>query len=407
MIEFIFRHSLLIGLATVVLLIGEATPNERLVLFGLPLNTAVVVGLGLASLVISTSVQAVRFAGLAFLFLIVGVVYGLALSDNPDYGLYKGLNLIVVSLTVIIVYHHFYVQGEQDRLWTLVVLIMLAYLLAAFLYKLQNGLWDRQTLFLMNGPIVFGRLMSMAAVLSLLFLRGPLRVALFLLFTIAVFWSSSKGPLLALAVVLGLYMIAQRRLIVLSLVGILASLVLLLVPELLFDLLRLLDGSGRIAVILESALIGSQLSDAQAVTFGARLSAFNETITLIVQHPMGVGLGDWQAHTRELVDYPHNIFLEAFAEMGLVFGSLFLIPYLWPLVMAQNPLRWVTLLFVINQQVSGDILDSRYWLIFGILSCLPVRAPAREQTTPGLPDLQLAFGSIQGTHIVYGKRKSS
>ena len=406
MIDFALRHSLLISLATVVLLIGEATPNPRLILFGLPLNTAVVVGLGLAALVISTSVQAVRFVGLAFLLLIIAVVYGLTLSDNSDYGPYKGLNLIAVSLAVVVVFHHYHVQGEQDRLWTLVVLIMLVYLLAAVLYKVQNGFWDRQTLFLMNGPIVFGRLMGMAAILSLLFLRGPLRLAMFLLFTAAVFWSSSKGPLLALAIVLGLIMIANRRLVMLSVAGIVVSLVLLLVPELLFDLLRLLDGTGRIAVIVESALSGSQLSDSHAVTFGARLDAFTQTIKLIIQHPMGVGLGDWQAHTRQPVDYPHNFFLEVFAEMGLIFGFLFLIPYLWPLAMAQNPLRWVTLLFVINQQVSGDILDSRYWLIFGILSCLPVRARADAQKAAPLPEIRLALDSIRGGSIVYGKRNS-
>lgn len=404
MIDFLFRSSPLIGVATIVLMIGEATPNERMIFFGLPLNTVIVAGLALYSLVIATSLQAVRFAGMAFLCIVVSILYGLTLSGFSDYGLYKSLNLILASLPVIIVFHHYYTRGQQDQLWTLVILIMLAYLIAAIFYKLQNGFWDRQTLFLMNGPIVFGRLMSMAAILSLLFLRGPQRLVAFTLCLAAVFWSSSKGPLVALLLVICLYMVAQRRLIVLSVFAAVASVFVILAPDLVLDFVRLVDGTKRIAIVAESLLSGVQIPDVYTVSFTARLGAYFETIKLIMQYPMGIGLGEWQTYAKEPIEYPHNFFLEVFAEFGLVFGSLFMIPYLYPLVMAQNQLRWVTLLFAFNQQVSGDILDSRYWLIFGILSCLPVQERAPKTATISV---RLDPKPIQGTNIVYGHRKRS
>ncbi|MGH1480687.1 MAG: O-antigen ligase family protein [Geminicoccales bacterium] len=373
MIAFLFRHSFWIGIAVAILLVGEANPNERLVYFSLPLNTAMVVILAATALMTPTAVESLRFTGWSFFLISISLVYGLTLSQNFEYALYKGANLFVIVLTISVSFQYYYKNNQQDKLWKVVILIMLAYLIGALLFKLKNGFWDRQVVFLMNGPIVFARLMGMAAILTLLFTKGPLRIALFTIFLLAVLWSSSKGPLLAMILVLALMMIAHGRLVALSIIAIIIVTPFLLIPEQVFNVIRLLDGTGRIAVIIESLTLGSELSDAHSVTFGSRSTAYIKTLHLIAQYPMGVGLGDWQIHTREIIQYPHNFFLEAISELGVIFGILFVLPYVWSIFGAKNKLLWVVIFFAINQQVSGDLLDSRYWLLFGVLACLPTR----------------------------------
>ena len=368
---FLYRHAFWIGLAVGVLLIGEVAPNERLILFEVPLNTLMIVLLLGAAVLSGTAIQSLRFFGLPFLLLSISIIYGLALSQDLDYGLYKAGNLCVVSLAILMTFHHYYINNQQNYLWNFVIFVMLVYFLLAVLYKLQYGFWDREVVFLMNGPIVFARLMGMAALLSLLFTKGITRIVLFGVFFLAILWPSSKGPVLALVLTLALMMIAYDRLFIFGIITIIVAAPMLLIPEQIVELAWLLDGTGRIATPFESLVLGSQLSEAHTATFSTRASAYDKTLPLILQHPAGLGLGDWESYTGTGIIYPHNFFLEVFSELGMFFGPLFMIPYLWPLIKPRNKLLWVTVFFAINQQVSGDLLDSRYWLIFGLLSCLP------------------------------------
>lgn len=81
----------------------------------------------------------------------------------------------------------------------------------------------------------------------------------------------------------------------------------------------------------------------------------------------GDGLGSFMASSGG--SYPHNIFLELFAEAGLI-GVIFAIVALWPLASKknrQNPVRLglvsVALLSLVAAMFSGDLYDSRnVWL---------------------------------------------
>jgi len=371
LIVFLYKHVFWIGLAVGVLLIGEVAPNERLILFEVPLNTLMIIVLLGAALLSSTAIRSLRFVGLPYLLLSVSIIYGLALSHDLDYGLYKAGNLFVITLAIVITFHYYYINKQQEYLWTLVIFIMLSYLILALLYKMQYGFWDRQVVFLMNGPIVFARLMGMAALLALLFTRGVTRLVLFGIFFLAALWPSSKGPVLALILTLALMMLAYDRLVILGAITILVALPLLLIPDQIVELAWLLDGTGRIATPLESLILGNELSEAHSASFSSRASAYEKTLPLILRYPAGLGLGDWESYTKTGIEYPHNFFLEVISELGMFFGPLFMVSYLWPLIKPWNKLLWITVFFAINQQVSGDLLDSRYWLIFGLLSCLP------------------------------------
>lgn len=382
---FLYKDAIWIGLAVAILLIGEVAPNERLVLFTVPLNTLIIAILLGAALLSRTTIQSFRFIGVPYILLSISLVYGLLLSQNFDYGFYKAGNLCAITLAVIVLFHNYYINGKQDDLWRLVIAIMLSYLVLAILYKLQHGFWDRQVVFLMNGPIVFARLMGMAAILTLLFTKGATRIILFSAFLLAALWPSSKGPLLSLILTFALMMLAHDRLVILSLIAIVLAVPVLLIPEQTVELVKLLDGTGRLAAPLESVILGKELAEAHNATYGSRATAYVDTFPVIMQHPQGVGMGDWPLHVKGILEYPHNFFLESFSELGIIFGFFFVIPYLWPLLRPKNKLLWVAVFFAINQQVSGDLLDSRYWLIFGILACVPVRSEGLDLFKTFLP----------------------
>jgi O-antigen ligase len=83
---------------------------------------------------------------------------------------------------------------------------------------------------------------------------------------------------------------------------------------------------------------------------------------------LGAGLGDWANNLSNLgFIYPHNFFVEVFVEGGIFLGFLFCIPYVIFLKNPKSMLFLVSFYLLLSQQVSGDILDSRYWLVFSIL----------------------------------------
>lgn len=56
--------------------------------------------------------------------------------------------------------------------------------------------------------------------------------------------------------------------------------------------------------------------------YGGRIFIYSESIRLIKENPLGIGLGSFSKVTP--YSYPHNIFLEIFVELGIIGFSLFL-----------------------------------------------------------------------------------
>ena len=94
-----------------------------------------------------------------------------------------------------------------------------------------------------------------------------------------------------------------------------------------------------------------------------------DTITVINDNLiLGIGAGNWQSVLNYPFTYPHNIFIEVFSDLGVIFGAIFLLPYLGFLVKPTNKIFVLPLFFLISHQVSGDISDARWLLLFSLLS---------------------------------------
>jgi O-antigen ligase len=132
-----------------------------------------------------------------------------------------------------------------------------------------------------------------------------------------------------------------------------------------------------------------------------RYTSFGQAVDLIEEHPLlGVGAGGFQSVGRFAdppEDYPHNMFLEVWSELGLaaflvLAGSVMVVlAALWRAVWRLPPGGAFQLLYVFNAifllnlfsaQLSGDLIQNRtYWGAFGLAwlivhSDLPARRDA-------------------------------
>jgi hypothetical protein len=247
-----------------------------------------------------------------------------------------------------------------------IVTLLLFLLIIAIISKLKNGFFDRSVLFFLNGPIVFGRLMGIGATLCLMGIKSKKNNILFFIFTVAVIWTASKGPILALLIsclVYVLLMMNFRK----KIASLLTVVVIALVAV---NNLDMLTNVGLVRLVDAFNYYYGGIGDVSPTSVSVRQSAISESIEMFLQYPLfGVGVGGWAISIQSNgLMYPHNFFIEVFSEGGLILGGLFCIPYL---IFFKNPrsLLFYTVLFLlISQQFSGDILDSRYWLVFSILS---------------------------------------
>ena len=62
------------------------------------------------------------------------------------------------------------------------------------------------------------------------------------------------------------------------------------------------------------------LSPGSAVESSLRTDLWSVTMPMIAENPFGVGYGNWSAEAATLIGWPHNLFLEVFAEAGWIPG---------------------------------------------------------------------------------------
>jgi hypothetical protein len=246
--------------------------------------------------------------------------------------------------------------------------VLLAGLLAgAVIYKLRYGFFDRQVLFLMNGPIVFARLMGIACLCSLAVLRGPVRLVLVVLFFAAVVWTASKGPILALVAAIAIYVLLLGSRTDRFVSALLIVMVIVLVAA-NYELLSAWQPLGRVFLAID-ALSAVQGTETDSV--GSRLLLVRESVTVLRDHPWGVGIGGWSLATGiQWAEYPHNFMLELWNEGGLVLGTLAATPFLAFFLRRLDAWWILCFFFLLCQQVSGDLLAGRYLLTFSIVGFL-------------------------------------
>jgi O-antigen ligase len=134
-----------------------------------------------------------------------------------------------------------------------------------------------------------------------------------------------------------------------------------------------------------------------------RWALYHQAIELIEQHPLrGAGAGGFESVGRARVPekYPHNMFLELYAELGLV-AAIVMLASTVALLVGLLRRAWrhpeargrelvymvlgVLLLNLFCAQLSGDINENRaFWWVFG-LAWLVVANPGSLGDEPGRP----------------------
>jgi O-antigen ligase len=363
------------GLA--VLLIGSWVPDDRLSFSGVPTNTillSLLAILATGGTIRRETIKNVALLQIPFILIFISILW----SPVPEVGLDKFTNLVISGNLAFIMLNTVIERHGTQELVRILLVFLSVLLVCALAYKAVFGFFERYIRFFLNGPIVFARFMTIAVILSLFHFRGKKRILIVTLFSLAVLWTESKGPILAVLVALfaAVMYSASARQRIITLLGIAA------VIAALFMFLRSvgLDNLdvGRLAILL-SLLTGDYGTLANSLSAdgstGARTQMWNMTWELIFDYPLGVGLAGWSSYTDTMQDapYPHNLFLELWSESGIVLGTIAAIPFVFFLFCKKGIYWFVAFSLFLAQMVSGDLADTRLMFAFSLLACFSIR----------------------------------
>lgn len=352
-----------------ILLMGQFYPDDRMFVLGVPLNPVLY---SLAAILAHFARFEYTSRTIGLLVLLVVAVPSIAWSYDPGYGTYKLANLIASTYLAVVFFGEAIYLGGLLRFTRLVVTVLSAIAIIAILYKLRFGFFSRQVTFFLFGPIVFGRLMSIGMIFAWFSFRGKTRLAAVIFFGILMTWTQSKGPVLASGICFTAIAITQLRSpkVALLLIG----------SVLLVGLFVQFRDYFRHTPVLDRYVLALDIHDARnRGSIDVRLEYWRNASTLILSNPIqGVGVGGWAGASGQsekgigyaFRGYPHNFVLEVLCELGIFAGAIFLIPYLFWLRSGLSALSVSAAVMLVAAQFSGDMLDTRYILVFSLLSYL-------------------------------------
>lgn len=292
-------------------------------------------------------------------------------STQPDLALEK-LNGLIFGTSTLFLAARIGIGYGTTRFLRWFTSAAVAVLLLTILYKLYYGFADRSVRYFINGPIVFGWMMGISALVTI-FLASALRkrwyYALTVIFLVAIVWSGSKGPLLAIMPAIGLLIYhaggGARAFVLLSIFS--AALYTAYVQELLPERFYVID-----------RILLSQLNEQDFGSIGARVEMWRYSWVVFLDHPLlGTGLGNWPVQINTHQDavgyfvYPHNMELELLTEHGL-FVTAAVLALLVMFYRRSTALGRANFLMVlIGLQFTGD---ASYWhLLLGLPMALTNR----------------------------------
>lgn len=304
----------------------------------------------------------------SFLLLIgiVVLIFSFNLSD-ATYALKKADALIFGTISASIILYSLIKRSSIIQASQCVIAAGALVLMATVVYKLIYGFWDREVVFLLNGPIVFGWLMGMLTLVSLFLFAHTKRwlyLAAVSLFILAVLWTQSKGPLVALALItlliLGSTAIKSSR----------ARYSIFLFFGLIVAVISF-GGAASLSTLEDTrfAALGrlatNQLDESDAGSVNARSEMLQQGLDLIMVNPlMGTGFGGWQQATNSEFNYPHNVLLEIFVEFGIPIGILVISGLVFGFFFIPLQIGFLALFFLICNSLSGDAGYLRFPLCF-------------------------------------------
>lgn len=299
----------------------------------------------------------------ALALLPIGVVMLISLAQAHDipYALKKIEGGVIASLLSATVTAHCVRRYGLNAFLASYINVTLMVLAATLAYRIGSGyeLGSRDGRFLINGPITYGWLMGIAAVIGLFlyYQVGRRKYLLYsAIFVVMMVATGSKGPVLAFIFASMIFFILHarsRRILVIAL-----SLVLGIVVALQF---LALEAVGRFSAL--ARLISGQLADEDSGSIGVRSMAWEESMSSFKSNYFwGVGLGNWENYSSIKIIYPHNLFFEIASEMGLLGLAAFAM-VIFPLLLTRSRFLVMYLSFFLTAlSFSGDMSYHRYLL---------------------------------------------
>lgn len=350
-----------------VLLIGQVQPEPRLILSGIPVNTLIMGGCVICAVMLPVT-HADRAVAAAVVLLLLPLALSVYWSREAAAGALKIFNLGASAVSAALMLRVAIADVGLQQVLRWWVAAFAALLVAAFFFKLRFGFFDRGVNFFLNGPIVFARIMGIAALAAAYVYRGWLRWLAIIGFAMAVIWTQSKGPFLALmltAVGVGIFQMQGVR----RGFAIATSLTVVLSIVFFLPYLQKLEHFGRF--FLAASFLQQGIGGSNYGSVGSRVEMAEQSLQMIAAEPFGVGVGSWAIRTGNIwAEYPHNFFLEILSEGGILLGGLSSVAFFLFLRTPHGVLASFCWFLMISQQFSGDLLDARFWLAFSALALM-------------------------------------
>jgi len=321
----------------------------------------------LSILMIRVPPRLAKFSFVVLLLICLPLVGSLLFSDKIDFVVSKLWGVGIASYAGICFYGSLVIRSGEHTFAKLFVKFLLLVLVATILYKLRLGFFDRSVRFLFNGPIVFGWWMGFGAIVSLTdYLHYKTKISLlsFPIFLLALFWTQSKGPMVAVFICAFLAIIFAGKVSRKQIFWIIIFTLSIVVMFAYYTGINF--ENSRINIFAYLFLSGGDVGTAGSV--GIRYLMYSETIGLIGNHLFfGIGAGNFSDYFPGF-GYPHNVHYEILLEWGAVAFLVYIFMIMQSVRLAAPMNRLLIIYFFVCLSFSGDASYLRYFIPFLILA---------------------------------------
>lgn len=297
-----------------------------------------------------------RVTNSTYLFLVIYLCISAVYAESI-YGFNKLiLGLLVPVLCATIIPKKTLQRIKEADVINVLIFFGIVVAIQALLYKLNYGFSSRQINYGLFGPITFGWIMGMTIV-AILFSEikqnvKPLLIAVLILLVV---WSGSKGPLIAVLILLTINLKLLIRFNSLNIV-ILTAVLFSVGYYLFINYTEFRSINSMVALLTDT---DEYVEGVGSGSVGSRLFFYDASFRTFVDNPLfGVGLGNWNESILTSHRYPHNIFLEILSETGII-GTALLISVIIR-IRSFKSINNIFLFGLIAMMFSGDISYFRY-----------------------------------------------
>jgi len=362
--------------------------DERLEFFEINISLVMSIAFFLFSIPILFSIKKIKLyntKSLYYLFLLVILFLSPILALNYGYdifGIQKYFNFILIVLPVVFIVIEKFNYKEVKFFFKVMLYFIAVLSILGCLVVMTSS--DRLSV-LGGGPIVFARWMNIGIII-IFFLKKRFSIKftfLMLFFFMLSLAAGSRGPILSLCITILLYLFLNFRKLILPILVLFISIGLIFITT---NFKKSVLDVGKT----------ERLITKDSRSKNARLVFIYRSFDLMKVYPLGVGLGNWQIYANNYDathllkhQYPHNLILEIFVELGFITGALFIILLLKVLFFSYKRMlkynhqenTFYPLLFylkfylILNSFFSGSLVDSRF--LFVIMAMVLIDPPAK------------------------------